>query len=287
MDVSIIIVNYNTKQLLLDCLASIYKQTKDIQFEVIVSDNGSIDGSIEAIKEMFPQVIIIENKANLGFGAANNRGLAIAKGEYIFYLNSDTVLLNNAVKIFYDYWNSASDKENIGALGCNLQTDDGCYSISYADFPSPKKEYKYLWKCILSSLYIKKIYYFFNITEKDFYKVGDVDFLIGADLFIKNNEYANFDEQYFMYYEESDLQLKMKLNNLSRQLITGPKIIHYEGGSLKSNKLVYDFKRITSKYYWDSCLKYLRKNCNNEQKYIKKIDRLLKLIYLVRGAKTI
>ena len=102
-DVSIIIVNYNTKQLLADCLKSIYEQTNNIDFEVIVSDNGSVDGSIEMLKRDFSQVILIENNANLGFGAANNRGLEVAKGKYIFYLNSDTVLLNNAVKIFFDY----------------------------------------------------------------------------------------------------------------------------------------------------------------------------------------
>lgn len=100
MDVSIIIVNYNTKELTRNCLRSIFDQTKDVDFEVIVSDNGSTDGSIEMIRAEFPQVILIENNANLGFGAANNRGLKIARGKYVFYLNSDTVLLNNAVKLF-------------------------------------------------------------------------------------------------------------------------------------------------------------------------------------------
>ena len=102
MDVSIIIVNYNTKDLIKNCIDSIYEQTKDIKFEIIVSDNGSVDGSIEMIKSEFPNVILIENNANLGFGTANNRGLKIAKGKYIFYLNSDTVLLNNAVKLYPD-----------------------------------------------------------------------------------------------------------------------------------------------------------------------------------------
>ena len=125
MDVSIIIVNYNTKQLLKDCLNSIYEHTENISFEVIVSDNGSKDGSIEMLKAEFPQVILIENNANLGFGKANNKGLAIAKGKYIFYLNSDTILLNNAVKLFFDYFEENGKKENIGALGCNLLDKQG------------------------------------------------------------------------------------------------------------------------------------------------------------------
>ena len=84
LDVSIIIVNYNTKELTRNCLKSVFEQTKNISFEVIVSDNGSNDGSIEMIKSDFPQVVFIENNANLGFGVANNRGLKNCKGKIYF-----------------------------------------------------------------------------------------------------------------------------------------------------------------------------------------------------------
>ena len=124
INVSIIIVSYNTKELTHNCLKSVFEQTVNIDFEVIVSDNGSTDGSVEMIKKYFPQVALIENGANLGFGMANNRGLKVAKGKYIFYLNSDTILLNNAVKIFFDYWENAEDKESIGALGGILLDKD-------------------------------------------------------------------------------------------------------------------------------------------------------------------
>ena len=98
IDVSVIIVNYNTKDLLRDCINSVIEQTKNISFEIIVSDNGSSDGSIEMLKAEFPKVIILNNKENLGFGKANNRGAEISNGKYLFLLNSDTVLLNNAIK---------------------------------------------------------------------------------------------------------------------------------------------------------------------------------------------
>ena len=240
MDVSIIIVNYNTKNLLADCLNSIYEQTKDISFEVIVSDNGSKDGSIEMLKADFPQVILIENNANLGFGAANNRGLAIAKGKYIFYLNSDTILLNNAVKIFFDYWEENGEKENIGALGANLLNRNNEIIHSYGSF----MKYGIELKNSLKALRATSIYTILSIFSKRFPPldiqddrtqkyVGDVDYITGADLFLKNDELALFDEHYFMYCEETDLQLKMAKAEKKRILIDKPQIIHLSGGGNK------------------------------------------------------
>lgn len=239
LDVSIIIVNYNTKKLTRNCLKSVFEQTKDIAFEVIVSDNGSTDGSIEMIKSEFPQVVLIENNANLGFGAANNRGLKIAKGKYIFYLNSDTILLNNAVKIFFDYWENSPEKEKIGALGCNLLGKDLQISHSFGDFPRTKKLTKNLirlfcgltCKGILQKIFRKNI-----LSKKTLYKfyIGKVEYITGADLFLLNNSDSYFDERYFMYTEEVDLEYKLSKKGLDRLIINGPKIIHFEGGSDKN-----------------------------------------------------
>ena len=93
MDLSVIIVNWNTKKLLEDCLGSIFKFTKDVGFEIIIVDNGSEDGSQSMLKKKFPQVKLIPNKDNLGFAKANNQGIKIAKGKYVLLLNSDTYLL--------------------------------------------------------------------------------------------------------------------------------------------------------------------------------------------------
>lgn len=279
MDVSIIIVNYNTKKLLTDCINSIINMTFDISYEIIVSDNGSCDGSVEYVKRTFPNVIVIENNDNLGFGKANNAALSKASGKYILYLNSDTILLNNAVKIFYDYWEQNESYEQIGALGCNLENKNGDILISSAVFPTEKNELKYLIHCFLSSLYIKKIFYKIA-KKKEFNKtVGEVDFLIGADLFLLNNNAARFDERFFMYYEESDLQLQLLKEGKKRLLIDGPRIIHFEGGSSDENRMVYKFNKLTSCYYWISCLKYIKKNIPQSTKY-KLIKNLLLIIYL-------
>ena len=163
MQVSIIIVNYNTKELLNNCLKSIYKYTKDIDFEIIVSDNGSTDNSISMLKTEFPQVIIVDNGKNLGFGAANNKGLEIAKGKYIFYLNSDTLIFNNAVKIFYDYF-EANDNGKLGALGANLLNANNQVIHSYESFPGLKTAFKELLKMSVTN-FILSCFYILHITK--------------------------------------------------------------------------------------------------------------------------
>ena len=243
-DVSIIIVNYNTRQLLADCLASVYEKTDGIDFEVIVSDNGSNDGSVEMIRAEFPEVVLIENGANLGFGAANNRALDEAKGKYVLYLNSDTVLLNNAVKIFFDYF-EAHAGENLGAIGCNLKDTEGGYNCSYGKLKSLKSLLKMLFMTLLGNTK-RTIQYFFTrkkievtFDSKTNFYIGKVDWIIGADLFVRNNTYARFDESFFMFKEEIDLQLCMSKAGLESRIIDGPEIIHLEGGSTDKDKKNY------------------------------------------------
>lgn len=248
MQVSIIIVNYNTKKLLRDCLESVFKQTKNIAFEVIVSDNGSTDGSAEMIKSEFPQVILLENNVNLGFGAANNRGLEIAKGEFIFYLNSDTILLNNAVKIFYDYWKNAPNKNEFGVLGAMLLNDEGETIHSFGQIKSLNKELGERFHCLLGITKDTLTYFFTrrlgtlpqhdNVQNLFF---GEVPYVTGADLFMKNNSFAKFDERYFMYKEEVDMQLQLHKAGKKSFIIEGPQIIHLGGASSErqKSKVVY------------------------------------------------
>lgn len=266
LDVSIIIVNYNTKELTRNCLKSVFEQTKDISFEVIVSDNGSTDGSIEMIKFEFPSVVLIENNANLGFGAANNRGLSIAKGKYIFYLNSDTLLLNNAAKIFFDYWENSEDKDKIGALGGILLDKDLKEIHSGAKFPTyssickeqTQKFFLHIFKSICKLCYLKMIYR--KVAEKhtvhSFICLDKIEYVTGADLFLKNNSGAYFDEEFFLYYEETDLQLRLIEKNLFCKIVPEVRIIHL------TKKIDNDFSIST---FSDICnqvsaIKYVKKN---------------------------
>ncbi|GHT66800.1 glycosyl transferase [Spirochaetia bacterium] len=266
MQVSIIIVNYNTVELLRNCLASIYQHTNDMQFEIIVSDNGSVDGSLDMIKTVFPDVILVENNNNLGFGAANNRGLDAAKGKYIFYLNSDTILLNNAVKIFFDYWETCDNPENLGALGCNLLNENHEVTNSWGPFFSFKNDVKtfindYIHLILTTAGYVsaRKQY----PAKKH---LGEVDVIVGAALFLLNNQDARFDEYFFLYHEEMDLELQLSRKNKKRVLIEGPVIVHLEGRSNQvnaSNDKYADFCSFSRIHDGLSRIKYNKKNKDN------------------------
>lgn len=277
MDVSIIIVNYNTRDLLVHCIESIYQHTVSVKFEIIVTDNGSDDGSVEKITELFPDVVIVENHENIGFGAANNRALNVAKGKYILYLNSDTVLLNNAIKFFFDYWEGLESDGNIGAIGANLINKNCKYALSYASFPTSKDEIKkFIKKMILTNIQ----FVFPNFKKKNKTEIkpffGEVDYICGADLFLKNNEFARFDESFFLYYEETDLQYRMFKHGLKRILISGPRIVHLEGGSDKKNDSKYSRVSLGNQHKDLSRIIYFNKNISTKTA---SFLRLLLLIY--------
>lgn len=260
MDVSVIIVNYNTKQLLTDCLRSIYERTKGIDFEVIVSDNGSADGSIEMIKADFPQVVLLENNENLGFGKANNVAAKIANGKYLFFLNSDTLLLNNAVKLFFDEAEKINSGEKKVFLGCLLCDEVGNVVHSYEKFTPPAKG---VFRCVIQTYPVlsklsafcrrKKAQFrhFSNINEKD------VQFIIGADLFCLSSDFMKingFDEQFFMFFEDDDLCRRASDCGIKCRIISEPKIVHLESRStkVKSRKIQFfekSFLIYAGRYY--------------------------------------
>ena len=229
MDVSIIIVNYNTKDLLCQCVESIYDKTYNVEFEIIVVDNDSSDGS----KELFikdKRIRFIEAGGNLGFGKANNLGVDAAKGKYVFFLNSDTILMNNAVKLFYDYC-ECHKQDKLGAVGCLLENVNKEFVHSYGVFPS-------IWS-IPSNLFYAGIRL---MTHKPKKVVGNViygeeqvvDYVTGADMFVSKatiDKYGAFDSDFFMYYEETDLCYRIKSKGYSIKSIPDAELIHLEGKS--------------------------------------------------------
>lgn len=268
MEVSIIIINYNTKRMLADCLSSVYNNTQGIEFEVIVVDNASTDGSEQYIRSLFPQVKWINSGGNIGFGRANNLGAKYAMGKYLFLLNSDTLLLNNALKAFYSYAESHKD-ENLGVLGCWLCDNEGKPNNSFGEFPTPNSEIRYL----LGKIGIKKQC---NIEEG-----FDVDYIIGADMFIRRNvfeKFSGFDPNFFMYYEETDLQYRMAQKGYVRRIIDTPHIVHLEGGSFSEEGLTFNrFMMAQRSYNY-----YLRKHFHGfKYIYFKGILSLIRLTLFI------
>lgn len=234
MDVSVILVSYNTKNLTRDCLSSIYEKTTDIEFDVFVVDNNSHDGSPEMIEQEFPQVHLIKNPDNKGFGAANNIAIFQSNAKYVFCLNTDTLLIDNSIKNFYDFM---ENNENIGACGGVLYNNDNSPLVCGGHFPTIKE---ILWKFGLNKVLKKqyrKIAMANNSDEADL--IETLDYVTGADIFIRKSvlqEIGGFDEDFFMYYEETELCKRIHDAGYKIKLLPQVKIIHLESKSVKNSE---------------------------------------------------
>lgn len=238
MDVSVVIVNYNTKKLLLDCIRSIKDHVHKVSYEIIVVDNCSSDNSQEAVINAYPDVVFLESGENLGFGKANNLGAKHANGVYLFFLNSDTLLINDAVSLFYEY---ATSYNYQGALGAILEDEKECSIHSYNRFTSVSDEFR---DCISKYIRFLKRKDLLHPTKVE--NPLSVDYVTGADLFMPANVFSDlngFDPDYFMYSEECDLQYRMSLKGYPRTIIPGPRIIHLEGGSDPSKTKKWSYSR--------------------------------------------
>jgi GT2 family glycosyltransferase len=246
IDVSIILVNYNTKKLLIDCINSVYKKTSGVIYEIIVVDNNSHDGTEESIKTNFPDINFIQSGDNIGFGRANNLGIKCAKADFIFLLNSDTLLVNNAIKILFDY---IVKNPNVGVCGGNLYTLEVKPTVSFnQSMPGFASDLDVFLGGVLSRMsYGKNI--FFNHTNRPMILNGYVS---GADMMIRKeaiNAVGLFDSDFFMYYEETELTWRIKKENYKVASVPDAKIIHLEGASetIKENTIR---RMIKSKYLY-------------------------------------
>lgn len=228
MDVSIIIVNYNTKELTKNCIDSVFARTSGVSFEVILVDNASTDGSVELF-EKDDRIQFIESGKNLGFGKANIVGLKNAKGKYIFFLNSDTILLNNAIKIFFDWMED--QHESIGCCGSLLYDIERQPIHSYANLLGVR----FFIKAFFEFYHLDSINWLPDPNKTYPSKVG---YITGADLFVRKSvieQYGAFDPDFFMYYEETEMQYRWTKHGIEIWCIDTPLIIHLQGSSQKKN----------------------------------------------------
>jgi len=234
IDVSIIIVNYNSFSLLNHCIDSLIKFTKDVSYEIIVVDNHSTEGLIDDVLSKYEEIKLIENNENKGFGAANNQGIKIAIGKYVLFLNNDTIFFENTIKKIYDFTESSLDPL---VVGCKLLNLDNSLQHSVFDFPSPRNVFTsnfFLYALFPKSKYFNK----YHLMNKRINEITEVDVVTGAFLFgTKSNikEIGGFDERFFFYNEETDLCYRFKLNVGKVYYYPGTAIIHLKGGT--ANKI--------------------------------------------------
>lgn len=216
---SIIILNYNTKDLLVNCLSSLVRVKKEVSFEVIIADNGSIDDSIPMVKGRFPWVKVVENKANLGFAAGNNRARKVVTGDYVLFLNSDTEMNEATLKETMRYMDENKD---VGAMTCKLLLPNGGLDRdARRSFPTPWvafTHFSFLDRIFSKSMLFSKYWYGFISPDVE----HEVDVIEGAFFLVRKDVLDSvdwFDEDYFLDAEDIDLSWKIKEK--------GWKIIYY------------------------------------------------------------
>jgi GT2 family glycosyltransferase len=235
LDVSIIIVNWNTKDLLQNCLRSTLEQAGDVDYEIVVVDNASSDGSAEMVKQIFPQVKLIENTENHGFAAANNQGMAIAQGRYVLLLNSDTVILDNAIAKTVAF---ADDHPDAAVVGCRVLNPDRTLQPTCFMFPS-------LLNMLLSTIYLNKLFSksrFFGRERMTWWHRNDereVDVVTGCFMLVRQEaikQVGMMDERFFIYGEETDWCYRLKQAGWRILFTPNAHIIHLGGASSKQIK---------------------------------------------------
>jgi len=239
MDLSIIIVNYNVKHFLEQCLHSVNKALSNIDAEVFVVDNNSVDGSCKMIKDKFPWVKLIENKINYGFSKANNQAIEISSGEFCLLLNPDTLVEEDT---FLKCINFMRENKDAGALGVHMIDGSGNFlPESKRSLPTPSVAFFKIFG--LSALFPKsKLFSRYHLGYLDKDKNHIVEVLSGAFMFIRSSvleKTGNLDEDFFMYGEDIDLSYRITAEGYKNYYFSETSIIHYKGESTKKSSVNY------------------------------------------------
>jgi GT2 family glycosyltransferase len=230
LPVSVIIVNWNTGNLLSRCLQCIDADPADLPLEVIVVDNASSDDSLSLLREQFPTVRVIANSDNVGFAKAVNQGIRAAQGEYFLLLNSDAFIYPGALNAL---WQAMEARPETGAAGCHLVYEDGRLQRSCFAFPTLWTE---SWRCLGLDRFFPKSHIFgaYQMTYWDLDDSREVDCIMGACLLIRRetlDEIGLLDERFFMFSEEVDLCYRMKQAGWKVFFVHDATATHIWGGS--------------------------------------------------------
>jgi len=241
MKLSIVIVNYNVRYFLEQCLHSVQNACKGISAEVFVVDNSSVDGSVKMVREKFPEVILIENKENLGFSTANNQAMSRAGGEYILLLNPDTLVEDDTLRKVVGFMDEHPDA---GGLGVKMIDGKGKFlPESKRALPTPAVSFYKIFG--LSSLFPRsRIFSQYHLGYLDKDQIHTIDVLAGAFMLLRKkvlDEIGLLDESFFMYGEDIDLSYRITQAGYKNYYYPETRIIHYKGESTKKSSLNYVF----------------------------------------------
>lgn len=257
--IAIIIVTYNSEMFLKVCLSSVYAQNTDFTYQVIVVDNGSKDNSITFTKTNFPNVEIIQNNKNVGFAKANNQGIRHSKAEILLFLNPDTILQENALQNLMDFY---IKHPSAGVIGPKILNADGSLQRTGVAFPS-------IWNLMVEIVFLDYLFPYSKIFGRhrklflDPDKVNEVDYLQGSCLLVSRkviDEIELFDESFFMYFEETDLCLRVKAKGYKVYYVPDASIVHFGGSGMS----YYDRNRVL--IFYKSYIQFLNKHFRNPQK---------------------
>lgn len=254
MELSIIIINYNVKEFLQNLIHSLQKALSKITHEIIVVDNASDDGSVEFIRDKFPQIHLIVNKTNVGFSKANNEALKISKGKFILLINPDTIVSEDTINRMIYFLNQNPDA---GLAGCKILNPDGSLQLACRrSFPGPWTSFCKVTG--LSTLFPKsKLFAKYNLTYLDENSTYEVDAISGSFMMMNREAYekvGGFDEQFFMYGEDLDLCYRIQKNGYKVYYYPGTQIIHYKGESTKRSSLD------ETKYFYNAMNLFVKKH---------------------------
>jgi hypothetical protein len=245
MDLSIIIVSYNTEELTVNAIQSVLASQTDYAYEIIVVDNASSDQSVARIRERFPQLTVLQNEFNEGFSKANNRGIRISRGRYILLLNSDTIVQPDTLDVMIRFMDS---HPRVGAAGCKVVMPDGSLDRACRrGFPTPSASFYYAFG--ISKLFPNNPRFNqYQLSYLDPDKDYPVDCLVGAFMMVRREtieQVGLLDEDFFMYGEDIDWCYRIKQAGWQIHYYPYTQIIHYKGASSrrKPRKMIVEFHR--------------------------------------------
>ena len=260
MDLTIVVINFNTKELTRKCLDSILKNTKNLLYEIVVVDNASTDGSQTFLLRLYRKIRFISfigNKKNLGFAKANNQGARKAKGKFILFLNSDTEIYDNVLGEMCEWMDQ---KQKVAVSTCALVNKNGTLQGSGGYFPTLPRVFS--WMFFIEDIpYLDKLIKpfhpvhmksFFYKGLSQFKKMRSQDWITGAFFLVKRDvfeEVGGFDEDYFMYTEEVDLCFRIKKLGFEVWYLPQWEIVHL-GGASSTNEfpILSEFKSVELYY---------------------------------------